>query len=109
MLRITLHEPINLKEDWLNIDAIQGGNRMGTQKNAAFTKGTTGQISYALYNVDDQSSFTREWGGYAVHEQMWTTGDSGAHHMIDDSDAKGEMPAGTYMLAVTPSWEAYAD
>jgi len=59
MMRITLQEPINLKQDFLNIDAIQGGNRMGTRKNAAFAKGTTGPIDYALYNVDDQSSFTR--------------------------------------------------
>jgi len=58
-MRITLQEPINLKQDWLNIEAIQGGNRMGTLNNAAFKKGFTGVLEYALYNVDDQSSFTR--------------------------------------------------
>lgn len=34
-VRITLQENINLKEDWLSIDTIQGGNRMGTSKNPA--------------------------------------------------------------------------
>jgi len=66
-MRITLQEPINLKQDWLYIAAIQGGNKMGTDKNAAFKKGITGELSYALYNVDDQSSFTREWSGNLVH------------------------------------------
>jgi hypothetical protein len=108
-VRITLAEPINLKEDWLNIDAIQGGNRLGTEKNSAFSKGTTGILHYALYNVDDHKSFTREWGGPGVHEGMWAIGDSGAHHMIDDTDKSATMPAGTYMLAVTPDWYSYAD
>jgi len=60
-VRITLQEPINLKQDFLNIDAIQGGNRMGTD--AALTNGMTGLLAFALYNVDDPSSFTREWSG----------------------------------------------
>jgi len=65
-VRITLQEPINLKQDFLNIDAIQGGNRMGAEENAAFTNGMTGLLAFALYNVDDPSSFTREWSGDGV-------------------------------------------
>jgi len=44
-----------------------------------------------------------------VHAGSWILGDKGNNHMIDDSDAAAAMPAGTYMLAVTPSWTAYAD
>jgi len=76
-MRITLQEPINLKQDFLSIDAIQGGNRMGTEHNPAFKKGMTGMLEYALYNVDDQSSFAREWSGIGVNKYQWTAGGPG--------------------------------
>lgn len=55
--RITLFEDINLATGWLNIDLIQGGNRIGTASNKDFVEGDTGTLTNFFYNVANPASF----------------------------------------------------
>lgn len=56
-MHISLAEKINLSTDWINVDVIQGGNRVGTLKNPQVKKGDTGTVELKLYSASSPKSF----------------------------------------------------
>jgi len=74
-VRISLFEKINLSTDWLNVDIIQGGNRIGTENNKSFKKASTGKIKTFLYNVKTPKSLMTDYiTSPLLNAGMWATG-----------------------------------
>ena len=106
-VRMTLGEDADLT-NYFSIRNIQGGNRVGTKKNAAIEKFNSAYFRYAMMPAVekyDGNQFAPSWHGWGVEANHWDIGQSGNKHMFTTADA-AKIPKGEYIIQVKARWYA---
>jgi len=105
--RITLYDDLDLTKEILQLDNIQGGNRIGTVKNnAGVPHIDSGRSTYGLYPVADTyagTEFRKVWSGFMADKLLWDIGQSGNWHSFTKADGN-KIPKGEYILEVNNEW-----
>lgn len=86
------------------VEALQGGNRVGTDRNTKFTKVTTGNFHFKI--GDASGSFEKTWSGEAASTGAWDEGGDGNIKIFNSADGKS-IKKGTYVLEFTPKWTKF--
>lgn len=109
-VQLKLLKPLNLKDDFLFINTIQGGNRISTDNELSplwREDMDTLYLDYTLTQHGHNKNFRRWWGS-GVDRGDWDYGNRGNRHMIskvegsDDEMDEGDdiMPAGDYIFSM---------
>jgi len=104
-VRMTLGEDADLT-NYFSIRNIQGGNRVGTKKNAAIEKFNSAYFRYAMMPAVekyDGNQFAPSWHGWGVEANHWDIGQAGNKHMFTTADA-AKIPKGEYIIQVKAQW-----
>jgi len=95
-IKVALEADVDLTKDVFAIQALQGGNRIGSDRNKAFKKVTsTGRFKFSF--SDKTSTFLKKWEGEAVSSGSWDEGGAGNQHVFGSKDGK-KIPKGDYIL-----------
>lgn len=102
-IKVSLGEDVDLTKDAFAIQAIQGGNRVGTDRNKAMKKvAVSGTFEYKF--ADKADKFNKVWSGEGVSAGSWDEGGDGNQKIFTNKDGK-LIPRGDYVLEFTPTWK----